>query len=268
MDIPKLEKGTAREALLKFNELCNLPITLFRELIYQLPCNKENRERDRRSTAKHEAGHALMFLLNDVPMTGYSIGKMRAETHAALSKLLTKHIVPEAGEIKAHHEDKMGFLNDNPKEAVLMLLAGASASSYDHEAWKYFRRSLSHSRRRDRWNDMGIPHIYVKERITTLIGDDFDEKKLTSAAADIVMEVAVQLASLFYEQPFCKTLEVIRNLFLEETPMNGDDTNKEIVKYLEDSGISRDDMATMEQQIQDFDVDALILKYFGKRKAN
>lgn len=239
--------------------LLRLPVIALKEMAYQMPWSRGERQADRKFTARHEAGHALLHLLHDMPITHMRIGEMRFGTYVALERLLGDRFGTAKGRCGTYEEEDAWSRAGLQQALILNRLAGTAATASQPYALRNFRSALQE---RWSWSDAEGPTAFVIERLQALFPQKFDQERLQKCAADVVMEIMVRLSSLLGEQPFRQALDAICDLFLELKSHRGEALNQTIGQYLETKGITQEHLEQMRQRLQNFNIDKVILEYF------
>lgn len=247
---PKNRLTTWKE---KAYSLLSLPDCATKEVLSRIGL-LDRKGKERESTAEHEAGHALVYLLAGKSIAKAEVSRLRGDTCAHLNRLMGEIVSFNAGEVTIDEAEQGEFAQQHPDRNVLMFLAGHAGIKNQSFVEPILHERLPNGAD-EPWEDISIPYAYLQDRFEAIHHRIPTNQEIT----EIFHKLLNEIGSIFSEDRFARALIEIKELI--KTNQLKEDINERILNALYANGLSPDNLADMQKKLFSINIDEVVQKH-------
>lgn len=213
---------------------------------------------DREYRAQHEAGHALVFLLEGKQIQRAEISRLQGQTCHLLNQVLGQYMflsgVVEVDEIGAQELEEQ-----HPDRNVIAHMAGLAVTQ-DLKYNRFLNQTVSKGLEKgadETWEDIALPYVYLTDRFTVIHGRQPTSEEMTTVFHALLKELTLVFSEYNFKIALTKIKELIENDMLKGT------INDTILDTLYSEGLSHENLAEMQRGIIAIDIDRIVRNHGG-----
>jgi len=205
--------------------------------------------------ARHEAAHALLYMLAGENILKAEIQFLRESTLVNIRRLLGPTVTLHTGEVSIGDRREKEFRQEEPYKDAIVAISGLANTLNDNSIRSFLDEGVEESLANgieEEWVDTAAPYKYITDRFNIIKEKEPSKEEISR----IFYALLEQVHEIFQEVKFKKALEKIAELIKGRKLRNN--INAIIIRELKYIGLSEQDLQIMSRRIYSIDVDELI----------